>query len=355
MTTLGRRFPVVTRSGLPVLLGFAVVALVMPVFFGGSPLFTWTTVAVWVLFAMSTSVLFGWTGLLSFGQAAFFGIGAYTMALVHESRPETPGLLMLVAAALVAASVAAVFALFALRTSGAEFAILTLVLAQVLWLLTYRVSWLKGEDGFHGLFSVKIISSPLTSDLALWYYTIAVVGSCVWLLWLLHRSTAGMAMRAVRDDPWRAAALGINVRRVQVSAFAVSAAFSAVAGALLAQGQGVVSPGMLSFAISGEILVACLIGGMSRFVGPIMGAVVLIWAQTLISNLIEDSSMFVGLLLLVIVIALPQGLVSLPGRVRGRRRSTAEDPRGPAPTGAPVAASPMDGALHDADNEEVVR
>lgn len=355
MNATVRWTPALTKSGLPVLAGFAVVGALMPVFFGGSPLFTWTTAAVWVLFAMATSVLFGWTGLLSFGQAAFFGIGAYTMALIHENRPDTPGLLMLVAAALVAALVAAVFATFALRTSGAEFAILTLVLAQVLWLLTYRVSSLKGEDGFHGLFSIKIIGSPLSSDLHLWYYTIAVVGVCVWLLWLLHRSTAGMAMRAVRDDPWRAAALGINVRRTQVAAFAVSAALSAVAGALLAQGQGVVSPGMLSFAISGEILVACLIGGMSRFAGPILGAVVLIWAQTLISNMFEDSNMFVGLLLLVIVIALPQGLVSLPGRVRRRRRtaSPAATPRtgvidpAPDPVGEPGSAPTT--------NEEVVR
>ncbi|WP_159083497.1 branched-chain amino acid ABC transporter permease [Nocardioides terrigena] len=337
------------------LIGFAVVAVLMPVFFGGSPLFTWTTAAVWVLFAMSTSVLFGWTGLLSFGQAAFFGIGAYTMALIHENRPETPGLVMLLAAALVAAVVAAVFALFALRTSGAEFAILTLVLAQVLWLLTYRVSWLKGEDGFHGLFSVNIISNPLTSDLDLWYYTIAVVGFCVWLLWLLHRSTAGMAMRAVRDDPWRSAALGINVRRVQVCAFAVSAALSAVAGALLAQGQGVVSPGMLSFAISGEILVACLIGGMSRFGGPILGAIVLIWSQTLISNLLHDSSMFVGLLLLVIVIALPQGLVSLPGRVRNRRRASGPPSIPPAPTGSLADESVPDGSPVSAGDEEALR
>jgi branched-chain amino acid transport system permease protein len=355
MNTIGRWMPGLTKSGLPVLAGFAVVGLLMPVFFGGSPLFTWTTAAVWVLFAMSTSVLFGWAGLLSFGQAAFFGIGAYTMALIHENRPETPGLLMLVAAALVAALVAAVFAMFALRTSGAEFAILTLVLAQVLWLLTYRVSWLNGEDGFHGLFSINIIRSPLTSDLHLWYYTIAVVAFCVWLLWLLHRSTAGMAMRAVRDDPWRAAALGINARRVQISAFAISAAFSAVAGALLAQGQGVVSPGMLSFAISGEILVACLIGGMSRFAGPILGAVVLIWAQTLISNLLDDSSMFVGLLLLVIVIALPQGLVSLPGRVRNLRRSSPSDPPPPTGVGEPApdklsAPSPVSTA-----SEEVAR
>ncbi|MCL3819847.1 branched-chain amino acid ABC transporter permease [Aeromicrobium wangtongii] len=320
MNALDRRFPFVTKLGIPVLAGFALVAVVMPMLFGGSQLFTWTTAAAWVLFATATSVIFGWTGLLSFGQAAFFGMGAYTMALLNESGADMSALLMLVIAAVAAGLVAALFAMFALRTSGAEFAILTLVLAQVLWLLTYRVAGLKGEDGFSGIYQIKIISAPLTSDLQLWHYTIAVVGICTWLLWLLSRSTAGRAMRAVRDDPFRAAALGISVRRVQVSAFAVSAAFSAVAGALIAQGQGVVSPGMLLFGISGEILVACLIGGTGRFVGPMIGAVVLIWSQTLMANIFHESSLFVGVLLLLIVIALPEGLVSLPGRIRGRRR-----------------------------------
>lgn len=340
MTVL-ERLPIVSRSGLHVLIGFAAVAVVMPLLFSGSQLFTWTTALAWVLFATATSVLFGWTGLLSFGQAAFFGMGAYTMALLLERNPDMSGLTMLLIAALVAGAVAALFALFALRTSGAEFAILTLVLAQVLWLLTYRIDWLNGEEGFHGLFGVKILGSPLTSDLQLWYYTTAVVGVCVWLLWLLSRSTAGQAMRAVRDDPFRAAALGIRVRRVQVSAFAVSAAFSAVAGALIAQGQGVVSPGMLTFAISGEILVACLIGGTSKFIGPIIGAVVLIWSQTLMSNIFHESNIFVGLLLLVIVIALPGGFVSLPGRLAGRRRRPTKGASAPPPSGAATASDDL--------------
>lgn len=338
MNLIARYSPTATKLGLPLVAGFAVVAVLVPVFYGGSPLFTWTTAAAWVLFAMATSVMFGWTGLLSFGQAAFFGVGAYAMALLNTHVPDMPGLVMLAVGAGAAGLLAALFALFALRTSGAEFAILTLVLAQVLWLLTYRVPGLKGEDGFHGLFAIKIWNEPLTSDLELWYYTIAVVGVCCWLLWLLYRSTAGMAMRAVRDDPWRAAALGINVRRVQVGAFGVSAAFSAVAGALVAQGQGVVGPSTLAFSISGEVLVACLIGGMSRFAGPMLGAVVLIWVQTLLSNVFHDSNVFVGLLLLVIVIALPKGLVSLPDKVRGVRRRWSGSP--PPPSGPASAEWP---------------
>lgn len=336
---MARSLPALHKLGLPLLAGFAVVGVLIPMLYGGSQLFTWTTAAAWVLFAMATGVMFGWTGLLSFGQAAFFGFGAYAMALLSTHYPDMPGLLMLVIGAVAAGLFAAVFSLFALRTSGAEFAILTLVLAQVLWLLTFRIPGLKGEDGFHGLFSIKIWSQPISSDLGLWYYTITVVGVCCWLLWLLHRSTAGMSMRAVRDDPWRAAALGINVRRVQVGAFGVSAAFSAVAGALVAQGQGVVGPSTLAFGISGEVLVACLIGGMGRFVGPMLGAVVLIWVNTILSDLVDASNVFIGLLLLVIVLALPKGLVSLPERARGvRERRRRRPPQGP---GDPASVEPI--------------
>ncbi len=315
MKKLTDRFPATFSSGMPLLLAFGVAMVVIPLLFTGSSLFTWTTAAAWALFAVATNVMFGWTGLLSFGQAAFFGIGAYTLALLHEYFPDMDGILMLIIAALVSGGIAVVFALGALRTSGAQLAILTLVLAEVLWLLTYRVPALKGEDGFSGLFSIKVLGSSITSDSQLWYYTIAVVGICIWLIWLLSGSTLGRAMRSVRDDPWRSAALGIRVRRVQVVAFGVAAGFSAIAGALVAQGQGVVSPSMLTFALSGQVLVACLLGGMSRFGGPILGAVVLIWAETLLSRYVEDSNLFVGILLLIIVLLLPQGLTSLPSHL----------------------------------------
>ncbi|MGB4135801.1 MAG: branched-chain amino acid ABC transporter permease [Microbacterium sp.] len=326
------------RSGVPLLIAFGLAMVLIPLLFTGSSLFTWTTAAAWALFATGTNVMFGWTGLLSFGQAAFFGMGAYTMALLHSSFPDMDGILMLVVAALAAAAVAVVFALGALRTSGAQLAILTLVLAEVLWLLTYRVPALKGEDGFSGLFSIKILGSPITSDAQLWYYTIAVVAICVWLIWLLSGSTLGRAMRAVRDDPWRSAALGIRVRKVQVVAFGVAAGFSAVAGALVAQGQGVVSPSMLTFALSGQVLVACLLGGMSSFGGPILGAVVLVWAETLLSRYVDDSNLFVGLLLLVIVLLLPQGLASLPAQLWPGKRSSF--PTGPSTTSRARGGSP---------------
>jgi branched-chain amino acid transport system permease protein len=326
-----------STAGLPLVAVLVAAGILIPFVAGGSYLFTWTAVAIWGLFALGTNVLFGWTGLLSFGQTAFFGIGAYSLAILHQEYPGIPGPLLLIAGGVIAAVVGAIFAMGALRSSGAEFAVLTLVLAQVLWLLTYRVPGLKGDDGFAGLYDIKILGgSTLDTDLSLWYYVIVVVGVCAWLLWMLHKSSLGTAMRAVRDDPWRAAALGIRVRGVQIAAFSIGAGFSAVAGGLMAQHQGVVSPSLLSLTISGEVLVACLVGGLRVFGGPLLGAVVLIMSQELLSGMTGESDLFVGVLLLAIVLVLPSGLSSLPGQLNGLRRDRSRPDRTPppeAPTG----------------------
>jgi len=322
---------------------FVVVALVIPQVTGGSYLFTWTAVAIWVLFAMGTNVVFGWTGLLSFGQVAFFGIGGYTVAVLHDRLPDLPGPVLLLAALLLASTVAAVFAVGALRTSGPEFAVLTLVLAQVLWLLTYRVRALRGDEGFTGLSGVPFGGDRvLRTDQELWYYTIAVVGIGCFALWRLHRSTLGASMRAVRDDPWRAAALGYKVRRTQIVAFSVGGGLSAVAGGLMVHHQGVASPDLLGFAISGEVLVACLIGGLRIFWGPAMGAIVLVWSHDLFSGTEIDTGLFVGVLLLLIVLVLPTGLGGLPAAVR-RRRRPARPPKGLSapPPGVPDDAGSL--------------
>lgn len=330
---------------------FVVLALVIPAISGGSHLFTWTTVAIWALFALGTNVLFGWSGLLSFGQAAFFGLGGYTLGLMQERMPQLDAPVLLLGVAAVTIVVSAVFATAALRTSGPEFAVLTLVLAQVFFLLTYRVSWLKGDDGIGGLNVVQLPGQELVNDRALWFYTITIVAGCAWLMRRLQLSTLGAAMRAVRDDPWRSAALGLPVRRIQVAAFTIGSVFSAIAGALMAQHQGLANPSLLDFTISGEVLVACLVGGLRSFWGPVIGAGVLIWTQEIMSRSSVSPGLYVGLMLLVIVLLLPGGITSLPAVVRrqisrvGRGRGSDDSGPGSADASSadPSAAAPGSG------------
>ena len=298
---------------------FLVIALVLPHAVSPSALYVWTSAAIWVLFALGTNVLFGWSGMMSFGQAAFFGIGAYTVALLTRDDRAVSPLVLVVTAALVAGMAGALFACIALRTNGVEFAVLTLVFAQVLWLLTYTVGELRGDDGFTGLAGGDLFGIDLLPDINYWYYVMAVVAVCAFCLRRIELSSFGAVLRAVRDDDLRAASLGLPVRRLRIIAYALSSAVCGIAGALIAQLQGVTTPQTLVFTVSGQALVACLIGG-AAFWGPAAGAIVLISAENFLFDGSDSPALMTGVLLLVIVLVVPGGLTSLPTLVADLRR-----------------------------------
>jgi branched-chain amino acid transport system permease protein len=319
---------------------FLMIALILPHAVSPSALYVWTSAAIWVLFALGTNVLFGWSGMMSFGQAAFFGIGAYTVAmLTRDDRVVSPLILILVAA-LVAGMAGALFACIALRTNGVEFAVLTLVFAQVLWLLTYTVAELRGDDGFTGLAGGTLFGIDLLPDINYWYYVMGVVAVCAFGLRRIELSSFGAVLKAVRDDDLRAASLGLPVRQLRIIAYALSSAVCGIAGALIAQLQGVTTPQTLVFTVSGQALVACLIGG-AAFWGPAAGAIVLIAAENFLFGGSDSPALMTGVLLLVIVLVVPGGLTSLPSlgadlRRRwlgrgGRDHTSPSDPELPVP------------------------
>ena len=186
-------------------------------------------------------------------------------------------------------------------------------------MLTFRVKSLRGDDGFGGLSDGTIFGAELADDTNRFFYIVAMVGLCVFILLRLRQSTLGASMAAVRDDPLRAAALGLPVRRIEILAFSIAGAFTGIAGGLLAQHQGTISPRLFSWLISGEVIVACLIGGMAYFWGPAMGALVFIFANDLLFGATNSPTFYIGLVFLVVVIALPGGLGSLPKVFRSSR------------------------------------
>jgi len=308
-----------TKPIFQVLPLFVVFAAITPLVASTSSMFVWTTATIWVLFALATNVLFGWSGMLSFGQAAYLGVGGYSVALLQDSG--LPPILLVVCGGLSAAAFAAVFSMVALRTSGVEFAILTLVFSQVLYLLTFRVKSLRGDDGFGGLSEGTIFGAELADDTNRFFYIVAVVAICAFIMLRLRQSTIGASLAAVRDDPLRAAALGLPVRRLQILAFTIAGGFTGIAGGLLAQHQGTISPRLFSWLISGEIIVVCLIGGMAWFWGPAIGALLFIFANDLLFGRTDSPTFYIGLVFLVVVLVLPGGLSSLPKVLRGSRFS----------------------------------
>jgi branched-chain amino acid transport system permease protein len=296
---------------------FAVVIAVIPFVTSTSGLFLWTTAAIWVLFALSTNVLFGWSGMLSFGQAAYLGVGGYSVALLQDTG--MPPVLLVLCAGVIAAAFAAVFSMIALRTSGVEFAVLTLVFSQVLYLLTFRIRSLRGDDGFGGLSAGTIFGADLVDDQNRFYYVAVMVGLSVFVLLRVRQSTLGSSLAAVRDDPLRAAALGLPVRRLQIIAFSIAGGFTGIAGGLLAQHQGVISPRLFSWLLSGEAIVVCLIGGMASFWGPAIGALIFVFANDLLFGATNSPTFYIGLVFLFVVMVLPGGVSSLPKVIRSSR------------------------------------
>lgn len=317
-----RRRPAWLRSAAETLGPAVAVGLIVPMFFGPGDLFLWTTAAIYVLFALSANVLFGWTGMASFGQAAYFGGGAYFVALLHDEGWSP--LVLLVGAGLAGLVLAVLFGVFAARVAGIEFAMLTLVFAQSLNLLTYKISGLGGENGLPGIERGALFGLDLTEQLSFWWLVIAVVALLALLLRRLQRSSFGVSLNAVRDDEVKAASLGIPVRRVRLAAFVLAGAIAGVAGGLFAQQQGTVSPATLYWVLSGNVIIMCLLGGLHRFWGPAVGALAFVWAEHLLLEQTDAPTLFTGIVFLLVVLALPEGLTGLPARLRRRPAVTEE-------------------------------
>lgn len=300
-------------ASVEVLVVCVIVAVGVSTIFGGSLLFLLTTAVIYGLFAMGTNILFGWTGISSFGQAAYFGVGAYTVGLTKDliSNP----ILAILLAMLVASVVAGIYALLAFRITGVEFAMLTLIFGQILWLLTFRIPALQGENGIPAISRGELFGVNLFADHAFWWY-VCIVGTVAMLvLRRIRASSFGAAMNAVRDDPVRAEASGISVRWVRVVAFMLAGLIAGLAGGLMAQQQGLVTPQMITWTLSGEVIVMCLIGGMRSFWGPAIGAMLLVLVKHFLLDATGAPDLWVGIALLVVVLIVPGGLLSLPNRI----------------------------------------
>lgn len=303
-------------------LGFLAVALVvaplaLPPFF----LQLLTEIAIVGLFATAFNLLMGFGGMVSFGHAAYFALGAYAPALLVK-RAGVPLLLALPAAPLVAAAGALLFGFFIVRLSHTYFAMLSLAFAQIVFTVIFKWKGLTGgDDGLLDVWPPALLKSPA----AYYYFTLAVVGVSLLALHAIVHSPFGYVLRSVRENPRRARYIGIDVRRHQLIAFVISGAFSGLAGGLFAFYNGSVFPDFAYFTKSFEPLVVALLGGMQSFFGPLAGAFGFKILEWLISRQWPVYwPLFLGGIVIVVVVLLPYGFVGLVGGRRWRTRPTAK-------------------------------
>ncbi len=283
-------------------------------------------VLIAVLFAASLHFIMGPGGMHSFGHAAYFGLGAYGAALLLQ-RLDVPMELALLLGPLLALAGATLFGWFAVRLSGVYLAMLTLAFAQIVWSIVFQ--WDEVTGGSNGL--IGIWPSERLSSRTVWYYlTLVLTAGGVWLLRRMLFSPFGLALRAGRDSPLRAEATGIDVARVQWTAFMVAGLFCGLAGALFAFAKGSISPEAISVGRSIDGLVMVLLGGVQSLAGPVVGAAAFVWLQDWVMRTTEYWRALLGALMLLLVIAFPQGIAggvtALASRLRlglqqARRRS----------------------------------
>ena len=284
----------------------------------GSRFYTFlaTDIAILALFAVSLNLLVGYTGLISFGHAAYFGIGAYTCAILMKSH-GVPFVFAFLAAGGTAAAFAALFGFFCVRSSRIYFAMLTLAFAQIVWAVCFK--WNSVTGGEQGLSNVPypdltwLLKLPLLGQLSVgeqfYLLVLVLVAVCLALLHRIVRSPFGRILAAIRENPERAEFVGVNVRRYQLAAFSVAGLFAGLAGALFGLFNRGVFPDFAYWSKSAEVLIMVILGGSGHFWGPVAGAAALTLLNLQITSYTQYWPLVLGVVLIVLLFVFPGGIL----------------------------------------------
>ena len=298
------------RTNVAVCFLLAVVAAAAPFAVSDFWVFVLIEAFVYSLYAVTFNLLLGYGGMIAFGHAAFFGIGAYTLAVLLK-KAHLPILLAAGFAPIMAAICGAVVAYFCLRLRGIYLGMLTFAFQMLAYTVVFKwYSLTGGDDGLSGV----TFSGPLSSPLGFYYLTLIVISAAIYVLWRLVNSPFGAALKAQRSNDNKSLAIGINTGRVRWVAFVVAAFFAGLAGALFALANQSVFPGWLDWTSSAVPIVMTIFGGMQFFIGPIIGAVIYVILQTVLTGVTEYWALVMGLIIIAVVVALPGGVMSLFSR-----------------------------------------
>ncbi|HZP76706.1 MAG TPA: branched-chain amino acid ABC transporter permease [Pseudolabrys sp.] len=272
-------------------------------------------ILIWSLFASSVNLLYGYIGLLSFGQALYFGFGMYGVAVGIDQL----GLGFWPAFGLgifAATAMAFVSGIFAVRLSWHYFAIITVVFSLIFYFLAVTQKWLTGgDDGINftlpPTFSFGGTQLSFTSATFQYFFILATVMLCLWLMQCVTRSPLGKAFLAVRDNDVRASLIGLNVYGLRLTAFVMAGFLAGVAGALFAFFGRYASASYMFYHVSGEAVVWAIVGGAGTLFGPLVGTALFILIRELVSTHWEHHSLIVGVTAILVVILAPRGIVGL--------------------------------------------
>jgi branched-chain amino acid transport system permease protein len=322
----------------PLVYALLLIALIAAPFAGAYPVFVMKLMC-FALFASAFNLLLGYTGLLSFGHAAFFGGSAYVAGHAMKVWGLTPELGLL-AGTVVGALLGWVFGLLAIRRQGIYFAMITLALAQMVFFIALQAKFTGGEDGLQGVPRGQLLGViDLRDDLTMYYVVLAIVVAAFLLIARTTRSPFGQVLKGIKENEPRALSLGYDVGRYKLLAFVISAALSGLAGSLKTLVLGFATLSDVHWSASGQVILMTLVGGLGTLSGPLAGATVVVVLENKIgefghllarltaidwfNTLGESVTMVTGLIFVVCVLAFRRGImgevISLVQELRGCR------------------------------------
>jgi len=310
----------VRRTGIAWLVALAVLAL-FPL--SGATFYVElvTKVMILAIFALSLDLLVGYTGLVSFGHAAYFGIGAYTLALLTP-KYEAANLWLTLGAAIGAAGLAAlVVGMFVVRAKGIYFIMVTLAFAQMFYFVFHDTKFGRGSDGISMNFKPEATIGGVTLfDLGnathVYYLVLASLAAVFVFLHVLLRSPFGRALQGIRSNEHRMRSLGYPVYRYKLASFGIAGALAGFAGYLSAMQFGFANPELLSWHQSGNVLLMLILGGIGSLHGAVVGAFAFVALQELYSYVTTHWQLLLGATIIALVILLPGGLASVKSRFK---------------------------------------
>ena len=257
------------------------------------------------LLAMSLNLVVGHGGMFQFHHGVFYGVGAYTIALMLK-KTSLPMWTGFIAGPIAAAIVGLIIGSLCVRLTRLYFGMLQISLGSLIWVIVFRwYSFTGGDDGIPGIPMPPILSSLNNS----YYFILIFLVICLILMYMILNSPFGSTLQAIRDNPERCEAVGINVRRHQLLGIVIATFFAGVAGVLFVVLERSVSAELLFWVLSLEIFIMCLLGGWFTFAGPILGAAMIVALRTFVGRYTEYWTLILGVMLILVIFFLPEGVM----------------------------------------------
>lgn len=306
---MGKLFTATNMSllGLVLLLVFPLVAPALNLDFYVSFV---RRVLIFALAATSLNFILGYGGMVALGHAAFFGAGAYVVAMLSV-QGVSQALIAWPVAMLVAGALALVIGLISLRTRGVYFIMITLAFAQMVFYLFISLRQYGGEDGLNLKGPSVLPGLNLADDRTFYYVVLVVVLACLWWLNRLIQARFGQALQGIRENESRMEALGYPVFRIKLLAFVIAGVMAGLAGALLASHNQFVSPSLMHWTASANLIIMVIVGGIGLRYGGLVGAAVMLWLEEVLRLYTDYWHLPLGVLLLAIVLFAPRGLAGM--------------------------------------------